>query len=535
VLVINMIAQKEENYIRKDVELLGRYGLSDRTKKIASSVSSPIRVTCVYTATDEQTGSLYRPRLLEMLTEMREQNRNIEIINTTNDTGKAELVGRLRRRLGGQAPKHVALLDEFERQVKPLARIFGEQEQTYRALAGKSYLDVWGLTPELARLFGGLARDLEGIGEKVSRATRAGLADYAALTDELKDKLESTRQSLENVTGLLERIGKLPEAVSRNRKDVLKSIDEALEAVRSMAKVVGSPDDPTPGSPAAVLKKFIAATDKARAKATAAADALDGIAGRDGANLVRNSRYMQVSTAGMNLPLSDFYRVLAAGRLEAQKKDAQGFLDNATSEAQLKLIKELRTGGADLVELFEYAKQIAAPAMEKLVEVDETTRDILSRSADGKLLAPMLAPIAELLNEAGKLPELKSSALSSDIAEDNVVVIEAGGKVEVVRFEDVWPPKVESLGALDTDKDKDTKRIFNGGPAISSRILKMTHEPFGTVLIAYFEPTVPPQMARMMPRDAVNIGALNALRRRLQEANFRVDQWNLAEDMPAAE
>ena len=50
-IVVNVIAQ--DVYWHRDIQQLGRYGLSERTRKILANLQVPVRLTCVYTATDE--------------------------------------------------------------------------------------------------------------------------------------------------------------------------------------------------------------------------------------------------------------------------------------------------------------------------------------------------------------------------------------------------------------------------------------------------------------------------------------------------
>ena len=94
--------------------------------------------------------------------------------------------------------------------------------------------------------------------------------------------------------------------------------------------------------------------------------------------------------------------------------------------------------------------------------------------------------------------------------------------------------------------DEPTKRIFNGDSAIASKILTLTKKPFATVYLTYLPPftrDAAMQMMRMQmqmgmggmpsaPDAHFSPAKLQALGRRLREANFEVKEWDLDEYLP---
>jgi len=89
VLAVNMLAEKKP--VHKSWESLGRYGMSERTRRILKDVKAPLRLTCVYTSTDDamQTAEK-RPRVLELLDDMKLYSDKITVANVTNDGQKAK-------------------------------------------------------------------------------------------------------------------------------------------------------------------------------------------------------------------------------------------------------------------------------------------------------------------------------------------------------------------------------------------------------------------------------------------------------------
>ena len=107
VLAVNMLADKKP--LHKSWETLGRYGMSDRTRKILKDLNTPVRLTCVYTSTEKgKKASEYRPRVLDLLEDMKLFSDKVTVDNVTTDAGKARLLARLRgpaRREGGSPPQ----------------------------------------------------------------------------------------------------------------------------------------------------------------------------------------------------------------------------------------------------------------------------------------------------------------------------------------------------------------------------------------------------------------------------------------------
>ena len=165
-----------------------------------------------------------------------------------------------------------------------------------------------------------------------------------------------------------------------------------------------------------------------------------------------------------------------------------------------------------------------------LARMDAGSKAMLDASRGGKLFADKVTAISNLEKEIGALPELKLGGVADQLKQENTVVVEANKKIRVVGFSEIWPPRESMAGQ--SAKSEDLVRTFNGDSAISSAILALTREkPFATVVMTSFEPPAPPQRNQFMPppqQSWIPSAHLTQLRKRLEGANFKVVDWNMA-------
>ncbi|MDY6912968.1 MAG: hypothetical protein SVT52_00700, partial [Planctomycetota bacterium] len=202
-VVVNIIAQAD--YWRRDVQTLGRFGLSDRTKTIIRSLETPVRLTCVYTSVQQDKSPAdYRPRVMELLQEMQEQNDLLEVFSVTTDAEKARLVGRLRRQLGSRAEPQIECLKDFQASSDKLIRKLRRHQQRWMQVDENAYPNIWSLPAEFARHLETRAAEVEKTAAKVRDAlSGTGLPDYAKVVKELTGTLESTQTTLREISSLL--------------------------------------------------------------------------------------------------------------------------------------------------------------------------------------------------------------------------------------------------------------------------------------------------------------------------------------------
>jgi hypothetical protein len=533
---VNMIAQKD--YYRRDMETLGRFGLSDPARKIISAVSEPVKLTCVYTSTSERArGSDFRPRVLELLGEMSEANGNVDVFNATNDAEKARVVDRLRKKLGGSADEHVKFLEQFVTAAGDIVASSRNAQKQWADLPDDSYLALWGLTAEAARNLGARADKIQRISVRIgSELEGGGVPDYAALAEEVAGELKTAGAVLGNIDLLVLRIAAIPGAVDANRRDALANIVKSLKAASSMLIALNSTDSSdAPATPGEALKAFVAAADKAAAQLRRTGTSMNQLGGPDAEELLPNASCCRttVMTQMGKIPVSvGQFCVIISREIEKHRNRAANVAKLANVEHQAEVAVGMRKPVGDIIQLIQQMGSTAQGAISRLEEADEASKRIFALAGENALFKDIASRLTPLIDQADGLPQLDSGSLSLDVTQDNIVIVETGGdggKVEVVNFESVWPLKVRRPGP--EQDDTAVKRTFNGDSAIASKILSMTQEPFATVLLAHIP--IPQEMARFI-RPTIGVGNLQLLRRRLVEANFDVKEWDLSEKMPPA-
>ena len=545
VLTANMASQT--SYLRKDIESLGRFSLSERTKRILDATDQPTRLTCVYTSTKDKAQTAdRRSRVMELLREMQEHNKAIEVRNITTDRQKAELVEELKEKASKAAAEHSKVLESFQEKAGALIQALALEQSKWEAVAGRSYLDQWGMAAEGARLLQMRGQDLQLVADKVNaELAGTGLPKYRQLVDDVKGVLTATFQTSNAITDKMAEMAEIPPAVSANRDSALASADASAKALQATLESLGQAGQAT-DDPGAVLDRFVASSDEAIKAIGKTAVTMRQIAGEKNEAAVNASQKWIARTGQQEvmLPIGpmmmqrrdtvpDLYEY-ASSNLTRLKLEAKAAHQAANIEHQGKAVDGLRNAVKAIGESLADTRSAAEKAIVALATVDEATDKIISQASNGKAFENISGPVGGLLDAANALPTLEIDTLADDITGDDIVIVESESKWEVVDFETVWPLKVQPTGMV-TDPSATTKRTFNGDSSISSKILTITNSSFATVLITYYRPKIDPKMERMVPRSNIPHDKLTALSDRLRESNFEVDKWNLAEDKPAAE
>lgn len=531
-VVANMIAQTD--YYRRDFEQLRWYGLSGTSKKILNDLKTPVTLTCVYTTGDERTSAIeYRQRVLDLMAEMHEYNPRIEVVNAVSDSDKARVMARLRSQHGNEASAHVALLTAFrDRQANRLIDGLKAQQPLWSKLPADAYLGLWAQTADIATALDKNIQSLEDLRRKIKgQLASSQLPDYVALTGELGASLDTIQQQFAKANGFLKQAGKIPAAAVANAKATQAAVDEFQAAVREMGKAAGPKTASMPADVSAVIGQYAQAAEKAAAKADAAADRIDQLAGAENAEAMTGFAGLTVAMGEDRATLGDFFRYIAS-QIRQEQGQATAALQVLKGEYLQNILTNIRKNNEQISQLCLLGNRALDSGLKELTKIDPASQKILDASKTGGF-ATVLATAREMLGEVAKLPQLKGKSLSMDLGGDNIVIVEARGKTpEVIGFDEVWPLRTqESPGK---DKAEASRRIFNGDAAIASRILGMTTPPFGTVVLTY---TSPPQQVMQMIRrtDMLSIPAnMASLRKRLEGANFKVEEWDLNGAMPVS-
>ena len=545
VLVVNLISQREGSYYHRSMETLGRYGLSERTRKVLAGINGKLTFTVVYTSTDKAKKTAdRRERVMELLEDAKVYGRKVEVNNITNDSDKAAFIRRLQDKLGGQAKKHVEFLKKYQADAKELLATLNKARAEWRGQEPNGFLNLWGVPAQTADVLVKGTRRLEQAVEKVDKGM-GGLAgtklpDYADLVREAKEGLRPLKDDLEGLTDAIKGLNEVAKALGdeQNRKVALAAVEQVGVAAKEMAAAVGKPGAPAPDKPTEAMEKFIAAAKRTAQLAAAASRQIENIAGEDKAELVRMIRPMRFEflyQEGLRAtaPVSQYY-ALKAQNMAGEAADGQGVVKATKSEYQAKYIaQQLRPWAAHMQAELAAAGEIATGALARLGSVDKASKDILQLAADGKLFQAILPRLKEAIALADKLPEIKDTSIVQDITHENIIVVETDKAARVISFDEAWPLQSRPFGPAGAEEGE--QRTFNGDSAIGSRLMAMTNEPYATVVIAFWGPgpDMPPQMARMVPEGDIPLRSLSTLRQRLEDCNFRVKEWNLDGNMPA--
>jgi len=531
-VLVNIISQRD--YYRVPIESLGRYSISQRTEGILADLDKPVSLTCVYTGSGPgEKGADFRPRVMELLQDIREKadklGKQIRIASVTTDAQrKAEdirLGSKQRRRYGA---KHEKFIRDFRSSAGEITEELKARQIEWRELAKDSYLAQW---PVPAPLSVRMSRLIEGFDRTRimlrSELDHEGIRNYPALVGPAKSVLASTRQSLTSYRATIAAIEAVHRGAIENRKKALDAVTACVGGVSNLAAIVGKNSDPAPSDPDAVIKAFIAAAAKASENTHKATVALETIAGAEHATLVVNSSQWVIKTDKNKMPLTEFFGKMSKSILLLARRNQQ-IVQISTAKFKAEEVIRLRKQLATMQIEFSLAGAAAIKALDALTSADAKSRKIMSEASNETLFAGVLTQIEALAKQADELPEIEAASLTKDLAEDNIVIVEAGDKVEVVSFDEVWP--VSMLA----DSQGRPRREFNGNSAIGSRICSITNEPFATVILAYVQPLPTAEMKKKNQLFANPTVQYKTLTARLKAANLEVRNWEISKPLDEA-
>jgi hypothetical protein len=540
-VVVNLIAHSDP--YRRDFETLGRYGLSDRTRRILADVDKKVAITCVYTSREEgKAAEEYRPRVMEMLEEIRDTmsrgGGDATITNVVRDSQRVSLATRLRERQSAEQKEHVALVNEFVSLGEDIEDRLRRAHEQWSQMPDSSYLTMWGLTANVSALLQAGAESVAASRRKIHEGLQiAGLPDYTALITDLQESLGTTRGNLAKAVTAVDTVRAIPASVASGRDSATAALTAASKAASRMVATLDEQEGVPVADPSERLKAFSQSAREAAREVRAASRMLAELGGKEQSEIIRASSYYSVplKVGGFQVR-SDLVDVLGrdvAKPMESLAYEAEAVVKNAKASYQAEHIERLRKEAEAQRGLLEQIRQFAMEAMSKLGTADPGSKAIFEQAERGDLFAEMIRPMSGLLDRMEDLPEAADRSLPSELAEENIVLVEVGDQAKVATFESVWPRQMRQ--AYPGAAPGQVRRAFNGDSAIGSLLLSMTHAPFARVLLVHYRPQVPPQMARMVPPSSLPVEQLTTLRAALKEANLEVQEWNLAEAKPEPE
>jgi hypothetical protein len=525
-------------FLRRDIASYGNYGMSDRAKSILSGYKDPVEVSLLYMPDDEnEKQSGYISRLQDYCDEMQRYAPGVKVTHVASDSQRERLVARISTTFGGEAGKHKEALAAFTKLHQDLqADLEQRLGEAQALLSGDSWLAEF---PVFANIVNTLKSDQETLkkaAEEITELTpEAGIPKFGEATTKAKTAVTEVKGHLEAVGKRLKELATLAEETTRADSRYIRMLGEVASSAKgliaSMSETVGGPDGSAPSSPAAALKAFADRSNEV-------GPALEGLVRRvdDFARaypMVRQhsswAAAVQMGPFQSRMEVADVLQ--QAGQAMAKSRLVMLGAIDSKDPAQLdQAMAAARRTCAALEQNGKACEQLLTELARRLSNLDPGSKAVLDAAKAGNLFGERIVAIDSLVKQVDGLPELKLGSVADRLKEDNAVVIEAAGKIRVVAFNDVWPVR-ESVGGP-SSRSEEPQRTFNGDSALSSAILAMTREkPFATVMMVSYEPPPPQQRNQFMPGPQpswIPSAQVSELRRRLEAANFKVLDWNLA-------
>lgn len=537
VAAVNYFGSLKKVTIRKDIAASG-YGLSDRTKQLLTEGDSKISISMLYQPdeTDEKQRG-YIDRLTEYLDEMKESAPDrVSWAHIVSDNKKEELVATLNQSLGGEAGEHKKVLDEYNKFQQDLQAEL--KQRVTQASDLRSDPNSWlGDFPVFGNIAVVLHQDelaLEKTATEIAALIPAnGIPKYgdaatkaSAQLTEIKTHLTTIRDNLSKLTALADQVAKPDSPYAAVFRDLAAQVPQFAAGLR---EAVGGQNAPPPADIAGALRNYADQCNELTARISPLVKQIDQFEKQFPAVQQHNS-WTATASSGIfqqRLSVADILQQFAATAKETRLR-VLGALDSNKPDEQKAALDGVRRTVSVFEQNMSACNQLLTSLADRLMKVDPKSKGLLDEARDNGLFKDRIAAATELEEKIKKLPELKLSNVGDRIKEPNSVLIEVNNKVRVLAFNDVFPIR-DTLGAGDDDEQR---RTFNGDSAISSALIALTHErPFASVVLTYFEPPAPQQRGPFSPpppEPRIPRQQLNVVKQRLESANFKVNDWNLA-------
>ena len=523
---------------RKDIASAGNYGISERTKSIITEQEGEIRLSLLYEPDeDDEHQQNYVDRLLDYCDELERFAPTVQVDHIATDSQREKLVHRISTTFGGEADSHKKALASFEKLRTELA---ADLEQRVSAVLTVRDQDSWLADFPLFARVAGLLREkqkqLQEVAEEIREFTpEGGIPKFAEATTKAKEAASALAKDYGEVARIMGQFTGLADETTRpNSPNIAMLHEVALEArssVDSLQELVGKEGDPEPADIAGALKAY--ADTGVQVGAT-----LDNLVRRVGAFAQQFPMVKQHAnwvTQVKRGPFVTRYEVAGvlreAGReLRQLRLGLLGVIDTGNPQQLQQALISARRNAAALGSNAAVCERILTQLADRLASLDGGSNEILEASRGGQLFRPQIESINAVTKELEALPELKLGSVADQLQGENSIVVEANGKIRVIDFASAWPVRQNIINARASGADAD--RTFNGDSAIASALLAISSDkPFASVVLVSFEPPAPPQQnmfAPPPPRSIVPSRGLSVVRARLDAANFKVVDWNMA-------
>lgn len=538
VLFLNWFAALKQ--VRRDVSLFGGYGLSDRTKNILAQSQGDISISVLYTPDESSKDpTRYVDRVMDYLEELRLADPSVKIQQIRGHNQRAELVSRISKTLGGEADKHKAAVAAFKTTATDLQAALGKQVEVAQQLqiAESAWLNDFPIFADVSRQIRQNLEKLRKTAEQVDQFVAAtGIPKYSDAAERIKADMGQLKTDLAASAGEMTQLSDLaaglgtPDAADlKPLREISKSLPSVLSGLRAQ---IGAPDSPMPTDLKAALKAYADEGEKADKEIQHAVREVNKLGTKYRAVTDHSLWTIQASLGnGMVVKLPMTRQLSEIGKSFSDLRlQILGLIDKGDDDQMARAIKKLR----EFTAAFDDNVKSAADSLGKLADhigkVDPVSKTILDESRGNGFLKGSLAAIDKLLADVNALPELKLGTLADDIKDENAIVIEANKKVRVLKFDEVWPVKNMINDPSATPGPEGPPRVFNGDAVISAAVLALTRDkPFATVVFVTYQAKQDPQQqmfSRPQP-PPIPTEDLTTMRKRLDEANFKVKDWDL--------
>jgi hypothetical protein len=530
--------------VREDLADRGAYGLSDRTKSVLASCDEDIRVWTIYPEDPEEPKQQeYIDRLNDYCDELDRFSDKVKISHIATDSQRERLVSEIRETFGGEATGHQEALERFESLRASLEVELSQRLNEARALLeNESWLADFPIFTEIARLFGEDVETLKSSAEEIKQLTpQGGIPRYADATQAAGELLEKIRNNVTAVQERMSRLAALAEETSRPDSTyiaMLREVGQEPEAlVQSLRATIGDADEAEPSDISAALKAFADRSVEVSKALDAIVRKVDQFASKFPTVQEHRNWAARVAMGPLTMRMDVGSVLDQSGKtLEETRLVILGVIDNKDPAELRQALAAVRKDLRVLEGNASSCRQLLVELADRLAAVDEASNNMLELARQGQLFGDLAAKIGDLKKQFDELPELKLGSVADELREDNVVIIQATDRLRVIGFSEMFVP-IESVRG----PGEEIGRTFNGDSAMASAILALTQEkPFATVVLTAFEPPPPQQRQQFMPPpppSVIPLDSLTELRQRLEGANFKVIDWNMAvtPDAPPAD
>jgi len=548
-IAVNLIASIRS--YRSDLASVGNYGLSDRTKNVLGSLEKDVKLSLLYEPDDGDKAQQERiTRMLDYCSELSRFSGKVSYQHVTSDRQRETLVAEINKNLSSEADAHKIALEDFERvRGRAEADLVTRYTEAQAILANnESWLGGFPLFTQVSLALDKLKEASQEAAEEIAELTpKTGIPKYGEAITRAQTTVDTLAGGFTQISDLMGRLTQLASETSKPDSEyiaLLRGVSTDLrDVISNLRKQVGPAGSAPPSDVKKALKGYAdacittgAALEDLVARVDRFATAFPIVQEHENWTTQVPSRVfaqdvmMQVEVAGI---LQDMGRSLSKIRLEVLGVIDSGQVDDLA----LALTKARRNVDA-LEGYVQDCTNILASLADSLSSVDAASAGLLQDSREGGLFGKLVDDLNQVKAKFEDLPELKLADVADQLKDDNAVVIECGDQLRVVGFETIWPAR-PAIPGLQDDDPAEPERTFNGDSALCSNILSITSDKaFANVVLVAYEPPAPPQQSPFSPppaRSSLPLASLTKVTTTLEDANFNVVQWNLAESNDAPE